>query len=248
MTRLLAVALVLAGGAHLVAADGPTPVVGVGLVSVDQTAVFVSARAGGVEALDLTTGKVQWTNKDAGKPVGGSDKLVFAWVGGGPKKAHTFRVLALDATTGKEVGKSDPIEMPDWATTEKVGGRTFRVAARADGAGGAVVAWEAGAFYFGGAAPTEEILAAAKKDAGAVVSVNFDTGKLTVTKDKPKDDDFKSAPGGDFNNKVGVFDFSVDEEIPDKPGTTRVRLTVRKDKKVVWIRDLAGNPWNPPPP
>ena len=31
MTRLLAVALTLAGGSHLGAADGPTPVVGVGL-------------------------------------------------------------------------------------------------------------------------------------------------------------------------------------------------------------------------
>jgi len=114
------------------------------------------------------------------------------------------------------------------------------------------VTWQAGAFYYGGAAPTDEILAAAKKDAGAVVQVKFDTGKVATTKAKPKDAHFESGPAGGFGNKVGDYEFRVEEQIPGfKPGAamvTKVTFTVLKGKKELWSRELTGNPWSPPPP
>jgi hypothetical protein len=248
--RSLAVVALFAAAPVFAVEPPGVPVVGVGIVSSDQKMVFVPAKDGGVEALDIASGRALWTNKAANKLAGASDRLVFAWVGDS-KKPHTFRVVALKADDGRTLGKSDPIEMPDWATTEKVGGRSFRVAARADG-DGAVVVWQAGAFYFGGAAPTEEILAAAKKDASGAVSVRFDTGKVTVAKEKPKADDFKSGPGGGFDNKIGDYEFRVEEQIPGfKPGApmvTKVTFTVLKGKKELWSRELAGNPWSPPPP
>lgn len=253
MTRFLAIAALLAP-APLYAADPPkvgTPVVGVGVVSAaDQTMVFLPAKDGGIEAVDLARGLALWRNTDANKLAGASAEVVFAWVEDA-KKPHTFRVVAMDASSGRTSGKSDPIEMPEWATTAKVGGRSFRTAAKVEGET-VTVAWEAHAFYYGGAAPTPEILAAAKKDASGLVKVNFRTGKVTPTNGKPKDDDFKTGPAGGSNNKVGDYEFRVEEQIPGfKPGAsmmTKVTFTVLKGKKELWKRELAGNPWSPPPP
>ena len=252
MTRFLAVAALLAP-VPLYAADKPAagvPVAGVGVVSSDHKTVFVPAKDGGIEALDLTTGKVLWTNKDANKLAGASDALVFAWVGD-EKKPNSFRVVAMDAATGKTTGKSDPIALPEWATTAKAGGHAFRTAARADEEA-VVVVWQAGTSYFGGARPTPEIEAAARKNESGLTRFDLKTGKSIPTKDKPKDDDFKAGPAGAFNNKVGDYEFRVAEQLPGfKPGAamvTKVTLTVLKGKDEVWKRELAGNPWSPPPP
>jgi hypothetical protein len=251
MKRLLALtALVVA--APLPAADAPTPgvpVVGVGMVSGDQKTVFLPAKDGGIEAIDLATGKILWSNKEGSKLAGASDKLVLAWVG--DKKANEFRVVALDGETGKTAGKSDPIALPDWAVTGRAHGRTFRTAAKTDGEN-VTVAWQAGAFYAGGAAPTAEILAAAKKDASGIAKFDLKTGKVAVANGKPKDDDFKAGPAGGFTNKIGGYEFRSEEQFPGfKPGApmvTKVTFTVLKDNKEVWKRELAGNPFLLPLP
>lgn len=249
MTRLLSLAAVALIGAPLGAAD-PTPILGVGIVSADQKLVFLPAKDGGIEAVDLATGKPVWTNKDAAKLAGASDKVVVAWAGDA-KKANTFRVVSVDAATGKTLGKSDPIELPDWAAAVTGDGRSFRTAAKVDGET-LIVAWQAGTHYAGGAAPTEEILAAAKRDASGTARVDFTTGKVTPTKDKPKDDDFKAGPAGGFGNKVGTYEFQRSEEVPHfKPGATvvtKVTFTVLRGKKEVWKRELAGSPWQPARP
>jgi hypothetical protein len=218
---------------------------GVGYVVPDAKQVFVPAKGGGVEALDLDTGKALWVNKDANHVAGASDKLVLAWVAE-PKKANSFRVVVIDAATGKTVTKSEPVEMPEWATTAKVGGRSFRTGAWTDG-DKVAVAWQANAFYFGGARPTPEIEATARKEAAGVVAIDPKTGKVTAENRKPRDSDF-----GTFGNKVGGFEFRVTEEIPGfKPGAamvTKVTLGLYKGEREIWTRELAGNPWSPPPP
>jgi hypothetical protein len=249
MTRLLAVAALAAAPLLARAADAPAagaPVAGGGVVSPDRKLVYLPAK-GGVEAVDLATGKPVWANKEASKLAGASEKLVFAWVGE-PKKGNAFRVVAIDAATGKAVGKSDPIQMPDWASTAPGYGRTFRTAARATGDGqGATVAWEARAFYAGGAAPSPEILRNAMKDASGLVRVDFTTGRVTPEKEKPKAADF-----GDPGGKVGDYEFRAEEQFPGfKPGSpmvTKVTLTVLKGGKELWKRELAGKPYLPPLP
>lgn len=252
MKHLVAVAALFVA-VPVSAADPPkagTPVVGVGVVSPDLKTVYLPAKGGGVEAVDLATGKQLWANKDGAKLAGASDKLVLVWVGD-PKKGNAFSVVAVDAATGKTVGKSDPLALPDWAVTATTYGRTFRTAARADGES-VIVAWQAGAFYAGGAAPTEEILAAAKKDASGVAKFDLKTGKVTPANGKPKDADFASGPAGGGTNKLGDYTFEMNEEIPGfKPGApmlTKVTFKVAKSGKEVWARELAGNPWSPPPP
>lgn len=238
MARVLTIAALIVAAAPLVAADYA--------VTPDHKFVLVPAKGGGVEALALTTGKAIWTNKTAGQVAGASNKLVFVWVAE-EKKPNVFRVHSFEVATGRELGKSDPIEMPDWASTVKEPGRKFSVQTRDDG-DLAVVAWEAGTFYAGGAAPTPEILAAAKKDAAAVVWVKLDTGKVTQLKDKKKEDFFKPAakPG-----EYGDYTLAVDEQPPAAKAVemvTKVTLTVKKGGRVYWTRELPGRPWSPPAP
>ena len=127
--------------APVYAADAPAPgipVVGVGVVSADQKTVFLPGKVG-IEAVDLASGRLLWTSKAAKKLAGVSDNRVLAWLGEA-KKPNTFRVVVLNAKTGENIR----------ATTAKVGGRTFRTAATAEGDSVKVV-WQAHAFYYGGA-------------------------------------------------------------------------------------------------
>lgn len=206
MSRLLAVAALFAAAAALHAADYA--------VTPDHQMVFASGKDGGVEALTLDGGRIMWSNKAVSRVAGASNKLALAWATDA-QKPNAFRVVALDAKFGKVALTSDPIEMPEWATTEKGDKRTFAVQARDDG-DLIVVAWDAAAD--------------GKKDA-AVVWVKTDTGKVTQLKGKTKADFFKPAekPG-----EFGAYTLTV--ESPDKSP----KLVAKKDGKQVWFREIAG--------
>ena len=215
------------------------------VVSPNAKIVYARAKAGGVEAIDAATGKELWTNKDAQHIAGASDKMAIGWTTDA-KKPREFRVLLIDTATGKTVAKSDAIELPDWATTAKVYGRSFRIGAQPDG-DKVLLVWQANAFYAGGAAPPPEVEAAARKEATGVVTIDPASGKLAKLDRKPKNEEF-----GKFSNKAGDYEFRVSEMLPGfRPGAagmTKVTLTVLKGKTELWTRELAGNPWSPPPP
>ncbi|MBY0459644.1 MAG: hypothetical protein K2V38_20180, partial [Gemmataceae bacterium] len=208
MSRFLALAAVVLISSGVLAAD-PKPVVGLGIVSADEKLVFLPGKDG-VEAVELATGKQVWASKDAKKIAGASDKVVVGWVAE-EKKANIFRVVAFDAATGKTLGKSDPIALPDWASVEPTYGRTFRTAAKA-GDDAVTVFWQANAFYAGGARPTPEIEEAARKNERGLVKVDIKTGKVAVADGKPKDDDFKAGPAGGFEPKAAGYEFQQKEE------------------------------------
>jgi outer membrane protein assembly factor BamB len=245
MTRLFALAAVAALGAPALADGPPIAVVSGGIVSADQKTVFLPSKEGGIEAVELATGKLLWSTKGAGRLAGASDKAVVAWAADA-KKLNAFRVTALDAATGKVIGTSDPIPMPEWARVQSGDGFHFRAAAKVED-GAAVVAWEAGAYYAGGARPTPEIEAAARRSEGGLANVDFATGKVTPANGKPKEDAFQPVA-----TKVGEYEFRLTEQGPElKPGAvqrTKVTLTVVRDKKELWKRELAGNPWFLPRP
>jgi hypothetical protein len=220
-----------------------TPICWGGVVAPDAKTVFVPAAdpktlsrfaAGGwVEARDLATGKKLWENKDAERAAAASDKLVVAWVGDA-KKANAFRVVVIDAATGKTVTKSDPITMPDWAETWTGSGNKFLPEARIDGDTVTVAWWTSSQPILG---PANNLPA---KVAEGIVTVDVKTGKVTVLDRKKKEGEFKPAA-----RKAGDYEFQVDTS-----GTllTTAMLTVLKDKKELWKRELAGFALFPPPP
>jgi hypothetical protein len=215
MTRILAVVALLAAASPALAADI------VAVMSADQKLIFIPGK-GQIEALDLASGKIQWSNKSATRLAGASGGAVFAWVA--EEKANAFRVFAFDGEMGRVLGKSDPIELPEGFTTEKGEGRSLAVAARGDGEA-ALVAWRA---------------SAAKKDASGVVAVLFAKGRVTVAKDKSADDIFKAAAPKTGDPKSG-FSFRVEEQQPKGgKGMPKVMLVVVKDGKDHWSKELPG--------
>ncbi len=233
------------------AAKAGTPVAGVGIVSPDAKLVFVPAKGGGIEALDVATGKPVWKSTDAPKLAGADANRVYGWVPNA-KKANEFTVVAIDAATGKTLGKAGPILLPEWVVTEKAYGRTFLTAVRADG-DGAIVAWTASAFYAGGARPTPQMEAAARKEDGRLVKLDFATGKVTPMKEKLQLADLKYAPAGSTSLSVAGLTLEAKEDPndfgPPREGRhTIVTLSAQRNNRLVWSREIAGNPHLPPLP
>lgn len=199
---------------------------------------------GGIDALDLTTGKVLWTSKEASRPLLAlNDRLVAQRTE--KNKANQVRIVILDgAQAGKRVLESQPIVLPDWVSVEVAYGRSFRGSARAE-AESLLLTWEARAFYAGGARPTPEIEAAARKEASGVARVDLANGKIEkLTADQIKAGKFFPIPGESIVTKVGNHTFALKDapgNNPRNPLQRRRTLQALNDaKEVVWQHEIAA--------
>jgi hypothetical protein len=139
---------------------------------------YVTNTPGGIDALDLETGKTEWASAEASKPlvVIGDRVVAQADVKG---KYNSVRIIVLDAKTGKRLLQSDPVTFPEWVSVVQTWGRSFGSDARID-KGDVLLRWEAHASYAGGAAPTPEIVRASKKDASGVAKISLETGRVEM--------------------------------------------------------------------
>ncbi len=149
-----------------------------GVADRDGKAGYVHAAAGGVEALDLATGKVLWNFTEPCRPLAlMGDRLVCQAAEKG--KANAIRLMMLDVRDkGKVLLRSDPITFPDWVSVGTTYGRSFTSEAIPDGKDALVLRWEARAWYAGGARPTPEIEARARKHERGAVRVHLDSGRV----------------------------------------------------------------------
>jgi len=123
---------------------------------------FFPSKTGGIDALDLASGKVLWTSKEANRPLLASRDRLFAQKN--LDKANQIRVVVLDASDGKRVLESEVIAHPYWVSVSVAYGLTYRSSARLD-INALWLCWEGHAFYAGGAPPPPEVAKAARKDA-----------------------------------------------------------------------------------
>ena len=250
MLRLALLVLGLAGAARAGAAPRPDapaagpgiPVAGVGFADPVGKRVYLPAKAGGVEAVDLETGKPLWLNKDAGRVFGAAGGSVLGYRATG-NKPNEFAVVLVDAVTGKTAATSDPVALPEWADTEPAWGRQFSVTARA-GKGELVVTWRAATHYAGGAAPTEEIEKAARRSAGGRVNLDPMTGRVTKVVELKAGDKALDPPAGEVPATAGGLEFRLTAGRA-KPGLAADDLTPRtvsawKGGKQVWEREILG--------
>jgi hypothetical protein len=138
---------------------------------------YVANDKGGIDALDLATGELLWSTREAPRPLiaFGNKLAAQAPVEG---KANQVRVVVLDASAkGRRLLESDPVAFPDWVSVGLTHGRSFRSDARL-GKGGLLLRWEANAFYAGGAAPTPQILEAARKHAAGTARIDLESGRV----------------------------------------------------------------------
>jgi outer membrane protein assembly factor BamB len=161
-----------------------------GVADPDGKVGFVTGADGGIDALDLASGKVLWTSKVTQRAVAvdGKHLLALASVAG---KGNALQVVTLDATDGKKLAVSDPVTFPDWVvvrlgvvTTDA--GRSFAATVKVD-KGDLYLRWQARSWYWGGARPTPEIEAAARKNADGLSRINLESGKVAAAEKWPVD-------------------------------------------------------------
>jgi hypothetical protein len=147
----------------------------IGVVDAAGKVGYVPNDKAGIDAIDLANGETLWQTKESTQPLLALEKRLVVWVP--VKDKHEIRLLVLDTTDkGKKVLETDPIALPDWSG---FGGHGHSFTARANpDKDGAVVTWEARAWYAGGAAPTPEIVKRSNKDATGAARVNLETGKV----------------------------------------------------------------------
>jgi outer membrane protein assembly factor BamB len=211
---------------------------GGGVSSPDRKTGYFSAEKGGIEAVELSTGKTLWASKEASRPLIAGDKTIYAQVSI-PKKGNAVRVIALDMD-GKKVLQSEPIVFPDWVSVEVAYGRTFASAAVLK-QGELLLVWEARTHYAGGAVPPPEVEEAARKEASGIAKVNLESGKVISL---GKTDRRKVAFHAPERMNVGGLTLTVIDEPsqdPTNPLQTRRRLQASDASgRVVWQRQIAA--------
>jgi hypothetical protein len=210
--------------------------------------VFPNA-TGGLDAIDLESGKLLWSAKEASHPLLVTANRVYAWapIAG---KGNQVRVAIFDLADGKRLLESQPVVFPDWVSVGVTYGRSFGAAVRQDD-GDVYFIWEARAWYAGGARPTPEIEEAARKNASGVFRIDLDTGKSAVVPaDKAPAVAKAPIPGEVQNVKVGAMQLRFrDDGVKGNPTQRRRTLeAVNAAGKIVWEREIGAPPVLLPPP
>ncbi len=211
------------------AAKKATQIPHIGYVSPDEKTIYVVSRGGNdVEAIEIETGKVCWTNTDAKYVAGATDTLVFGNRLDESVKTPAFRLVAIDTATGKTTVKSDPIDMPEWAKMETVGAgrRThWQVVAETE-QGRVLVLWRAKVLKAGGIRVEGEWVVS------DIAAVDLKTGKVSVLDRKPTAEQLRSGNLTATYN-VGGWELSTKERMPAVEDKLRMRimLTAKKEGK-----------------
>ena len=142
---------------------------------------YVTNAENGIDAIDLVTGKLFWKTAESDKPLWADKNRLVAMKGDG----NNIRILILDATKkGALISTSKPVVFPEWVSIQNSYGHSFSYETYFL-KNALLLKWEAHAHYAGGAAPSEEILADAKKDAAGVARFDLKSGQVEmVAEDK----------------------------------------------------------------
>ena len=207
---------------------------------------FFPNPTGGIDALDLATGKLLWSAIDANRPLVATADRLFAQAG----TSNQVRILVFDTTKeGKLAVESQAIKLADWASVQTAYGRSFRSSAKVEG-NALYLSWEARAFYAGGARPTPQIEKAARKEASGAARVDLDSGKVEAL--DPDQAAKFPVTGESINPKVGTLTLTmIDGVAKNAKGPFERRRTLRavnEAKEVVWERDIKAPVFLPPRP
>ncbi|HEY7428457.1 MAG TPA: hypothetical protein VH682_29765 [Gemmataceae bacterium] len=140
-----------------------------------HTGYFASAN-GGIDAIDLATGKVLWQTHEAQRPLLLDGEYLLAQAG---VKRNRLRILRLDRTSGECDLESDPVVFPAWVVTGEAHGRSFSAHWHL-GKHQLILDWEASAWHVGKTQPTPQEEADARKHASGVVVIDLRTGQIEV--------------------------------------------------------------------
>ena len=128
-----------------------------------------------LQSLDLVSGELLWRREtpDPLAPVArlGAYLACLEVV----EARHRFRIVLLDPAQGAVLSRSDPVELPGWVSITEQRGHSFGWRPRVE-EGIFELEWMARTWYAGGARPTAEMLARARREArGKIVFELRDT-------------------------------------------------------------------------
>jgi hypothetical protein len=157
---------------------------------------FVLGPKTGIDAIDLKTGQVLWHTDDAALPLAISGSQLIAQVDVRP---NVIQLAAIEK--GRLLRQSDSIEFPDWVSVTPGGGLSFsaRLEIRGDLA---ELAWEAHSRYFGGVAPTPEIMERCKRDAAGLFKIDLKSDKVEAGRAEEQNDRFTLVTSGGYQNQT----------------------------------------------
>jgi hypothetical protein len=183
--------LLLLAAAH-VEVPQPTPLPG-GFADPDGRIGVFNTPRGGIQAVELATGKSFWHTEQAKRPLFVADGRVYAlaavrapvarglcfeWHPAWDGPRNGFRLVAFDLTRfGEPVLESETVALPEWASLADTHDRSFAPRWRVEG-GRLVVAWEASAWYAGPVKKTPQEEAAYRKRADGAVRFDLETGRF----------------------------------------------------------------------
>jgi len=209
-----------------------------------KTGFFPGAK-GGVDALDLASGKLLWHRDGGNRPLHATINRLFVQKGAAVEFLDT-------ADNGKLVLEAKTLGFPDWVSVDVAYGRTFRSSVRVEGKT-LFLSWEARAFYAGGAPPPPEVIKAAEKAASGVARVNLETGKIEpLDADKIAVGKFFPLPTEGVKSKVGGLTLTLkDDQAPNTRNPfqkRRMLQALNAANEIVWERAIAAPVFLPPKP
>ena len=130
---------------------------------------FCASADGGIEAIDLASGKVLWRTHEAQRPLLLDGDHLLAQAG---TKRNRLRILRLNLNCNGECDfESDPVVFPAWVVTGEAHGSSFTAYWQVQ-KHHLVLDWEASAWYAGKTRPTPEEAQAARKHAAGIARID----------------------------------------------------------------------------
>jgi hypothetical protein len=147
-----------------------------------HTGFFASAD-GGIEAIDLASGKVLWRTHEAQRPLLLDGDHLLAQAG---TKRNRLRILRLNLNRNGECDfESDPVVFPAWVVTGEAHGSSFTAHWQVQ-KHHLVLDWEASAWYAGKTQPKPKEALVARKHASGIARIDLRTGQIEIHPAKRK--------------------------------------------------------------
>jgi hypothetical protein len=176
------------------------------------------------------------------------DNRVFAYQ---PVSVNTLQVVATTASgDGSLAVCADPVVFPDWVNTAPQDKNEFLVQPTAEDQF-LLLAWEAHAYYHGGAAPPRQIMAQSRKDAVGLARIDLHTGKVAMLPNGPAPPTSSAPPSSAFlppdpivreQRQIGFHLYAlVEEERDNSPRRSILKKYEVASKKLIW--ELSLDEW-----
>lgn len=140
---------------------------------------------GGVDAIEIATGKTKWTTKTTAKLLRLHSNSPNSLVVQVPvdNQANSLKIAVLDSATGRNLLLSDALVFPDWvvvaAEDGEIYGKSFKTLVLIN-QNMISLMWNASSHYAGRAAPPPEVEEAARHNESGYFHVDLTTGRVTT--------------------------------------------------------------------